>query len=184
MLKNRLTALVAVAAIAVPALALAASKYSKVDSKDNFISIGCKAIGVTFAAKADSSNIKVEDDGTVIKVTIPDGSKLKTDNDGRDDHMKKKIFTGSDKSIVLTVTHADLDSGLKSGNVKASLKFSDKPAKPVTITEAKLDKGVATGNISTKRSVLGVPEACFAPVVGPCVKDELEVKASIKVKAE
>ena len=185
MLKNRLTALVAVAAIAVPALALAASKYSKVDGKGSHIDIGCKAVGLSFTAKAGEGNIKVEDDGTVIKVTLVDGNKLKTENDGRDKHMREKIFAKVKSStVVLTVTHADLDAGLKSGNVKASLKFADKPTKSVTIKNASLSNGVAKGTISTKRSELGVPEACFIESVGPCVKDELEVDAAIHVKTE
>ena len=184
MLKNRLTALVTVAAIAVPALALAASKYSKADG-DSYVHVGCKAVGLSFTAKANPSNIKVEDDGTVIKVTLVDGNKLKTDNDGRDKHMREKIFAKvKSPTVVLTVTHADLDAGLKSGNVKASLKFADKPTKSVTIKDAKLANGIATGKISTKRSELGVPEACFIDGVGPCVKDELEVDASIHVKTE
>lgn len=182
MLKNRLTALAAIAAIAVPALALAASKYRKADHKDNVIKITGKAPGVSFDAIADSSNIKIDDDGTVIKVSI-DGTKLKTGMDLRDDHMRKQVFAKG-KTVLLTVTHADLDAGLKTHKVKGTLQFSDKPAKAITINNVSLADGVVTGKISTKRSELGVPEACMPPVNVPCVKDELEVDATIHVKAE
>lgn len=184
MLKNRLTALVAVAAVAVPAIALAAAKYSKApDTKDHasFVNILGTAPGVSFTAKADSSNIKVEDDGTVIKVSI-DGTKLQTGMKLRDDHMKSQVFAKG-KTVVLSVTHADLDAGLKSGSVKGTLKFSNKEAKPIVIKGASLSGGVVKGKISTSRSALGIPEACMPPVNVPCVKDPLEVDASINIKA-
>ena len=181
MLKNRLTALAAVAAIAIPALAFAAAKYSKVDHTDNAVKILGKAPGVSFTAVAGSDNIKIDDDGTVIKVSI-DGTKLKTGMDLRDEHMRKQVF-GKGKTIVLTVTHADLDAGLKSHKVKGTLKFSDKPEKAITIKDVSLKDGVVTGKISTTRSELGIPEACMPPVNVPCVKEELEVDATIHVKA-
>jgi polyisoprenoid-binding protein YceI len=185
MLKNRLTAFAAVAAIAVPALAFAAAKYSKApdviaEKKFSSIAIVGTAPGVSFTATADSNNINVDDDGTVIKVSI-DGTKLKTGMGLRDEHMRKQVF-GKGKTVVLTVTHADLDAGLKSHKVKGTLKFSDKPAKPITITDVSLSGGVVKGKISTSRSELGIPEACMPPVNVPCVKDPLEVDATILIK--
>jgi hypothetical protein len=180
MLKNRLTALVAVAAIAVPAVVYAAGKFSKVADAKNHISITGHAPAVNFVAKASDNAITVEDDGTNIKVSI-DGHKLKTDSDLRDKHMKEQVFAKG-KTVALTVTHADLDAGLPKGEVKGMLKFSDKPSIPIVIKGAKLSNGVVEGNFATTRKALGVPEACVPIIKTPCTTEPLEVVASFKVK--
>lgn len=179
-LKNRLTTLVAVAAIAVPALAFAAAKYSKADGKGSVVNIKGFAPGVSFVAVAKDNGINVKDDGTTITVSV-DGHKLKTGMDLRDEHMRKQLFANG-HTIALSVTHADLEAGLKSHKVKGSLKFSDKPATSVTVEGVSLKDGAVTGHFKTTRSALKIPEACMPPVNVPCVKDDLEVDATIYVK--
>ena len=177
-LKNRLTALVAVAAIAVPAVVYAHGKFSKKGGSDSVVSVKGFAPGISFDAVAKDNAISIDDDGSTIKVSI-DGHKMSTDSELRDKHMKKQVF-GKGKTIVLSVTHADLDA-MKGGKVKGSLKFSDKPAASVTIEGVSIKDGVVKGNFKTTRSALQIPEACMEPVGIPCVKDELEVTATLKV---
>ena len=179
MLKNRLTALVAVAAIAVPAVVYAAGKFSKVSGKGSVVNITGHAPAVNFTAVASDDAITVEDDGTTIKVSI-NGHKMKTGSDLRDEHMRGQVFAKG-KTVALSVTHADLDAGLKSGKVKGSLKFSDKPPASITIEGVTLKDGVVKGKFATKRSALQIPEACMPPIKAPCTKDELEVEATIYV---
>lgn len=179
MLKNRLTALIAVVALAVPTVVYARGKFSKKGS-DSVVTVAATAPGVSFNAVGKNDAITIEDDGTTIKVLV-DGHKLKTDSDLRDKHMKKQVF-GKGKTIALTVTHADLDAGLaKGGNVKGSLKFSDKPAINITIDGASVKDGVVKGHFKVTRSQLGIPEACLEPVGIPCVHEGLEVNATLKV---
>lgn len=180
MLKNRLTALVAVAAIAVPAVVYAAGKFSKVADGKNYIHIKGTAPAVKFTAIASDDAITVEDDGTNIKVSI-NGHLLKTGSEKRDTHMKEQVFAKG-KTVALTVTHADLDAGLPKGEVKGTLKFSDKPSIPIVIKGAKLSNGVVEGNFETRRDKLGIPEACVPIIKTPCVDQELKVEASFKVK--
>jgi hypothetical protein len=179
MLKNRLTALVAVAAIAVPAVVFAAGKFSKVSGKGSVIKITGHAPAVQFDAIASDNAITVDDDGTTIKVSI-NGHLLKTGSDLRDTHMKEQVFAKG-KTVVLSVTHADLDAGLPKGKVKGTLKFSDKPSASIVINEAKVSGGVVTGKFSTTRDALQIPEACVPKVKFPCTTQPLEVDATIYV---
>ena len=177
MLKNRLTALIAVAALAVPTVVYAHGKFSKKGS-DSVVSVKAFAPLISFDAVAKDNAITIDDDGATIKVSI-DGHKMSTDSELRDKHMKKQVF-GKGKTIVLSVTHADL-AAAKGGEVKGTLKFSDKPSIPITIKGVSVKDGTVTGNFKTTRTALQIPEACMEPIGKPCVEDKLEVTATLKV---
>ena len=56
------------------------------------------------------------------------------------------------------------------------------PGASVTVEGVSMKDGAVTGHFKTTRSALKIPEACMPPVNVPCVKDDLEVDATIYVK--
>lgn len=186
MLKNRLTALIAAASIAIPALAYAGGKYSK--SAGSTVKIyGTASDGkVSWDTTAGDDAITLNDDGNVIKVLL-NGHKLKSNSSMRDDHMREHVFKvgkkGEKKTIELAVTHEALDKGLPSGKVDGTVKFSDGPAVPVTITKVKSSKGVFHGELSVNATKLGVEKVCIK-VINVCVDDTLKIVADISTASK
>jgi len=199
-LKNRIVAVVAVAALAVPALAYA--KYSK-GSGAASITVKGEAPAVKF--KMTLTDVSVTDDGTTTTVEF-DGNKFKDvdKSETREKHMRENVFPGAKGKWQIIVKNADIEPALKSGSLPAKVKSAwtivkEKDGKPkldkdgkttpfpasITITDFKRSSSgkdfVASGTIKTTLGNLGVEKVC---VMGGtiCVKDSIEISASIPVK--
>ena len=183
-LKNRTTALIAVAALAVPVLAYAGGKYK---SKDSSVTVrGTAHPGNIKWDLAAKNAVTVEDDGTTIKLKL-DGHKLDSSIPGRKDHTMKYVFhvgeTGKEKKTVeIAVTHEALDKAIadKASSVAATAKFSSGPVTPVKIEKLSVSGDTAKGVINVSRKALGVSEEICIPLLKICVDDPLTIEAEIK----
>jgi hypothetical protein len=183
-LKNRFAAIIVTAALAVPALAYA--KYS--EGKGSTVAVNANALAgsVNFTFKVDDNGISVADDGTNTTIEV-DGSKFNDkESELRTKHAKKEVFKGGKDKFKVIVKNSDIEAAQKSKakSLPATIK-SGWGTTAVTITEFSRSEGkefTAKGKIKTKLSALGVGKVCAVPVVGPCVKDEIEIVASIALK--
>jgi hypothetical protein len=183
-LKNRFAAIIVTAGLAVPALAYAT--YS--EGKGSTVAVNAKALAgsVNFTFKGDDNAITVADDGTNTTIEV-DGSKLKDkDSDLRTKHAKNEIFKGGKDKFKVIVKNSDIAAAQKSKakTLPATIK-SGWGSTTVTVTDFSRTEGkefTAKGKINTTLTALGIGKVCAVPVVGPCVKDDIEIVASIALK--
>lgn len=180
-LKNRFVALLTAAALAVPALAIA--KVSSRGGSEILVHGTAPLVNFTMVLK----DVDVKDDGTTTTIEI-DGHKFKDKEDSnmRRDHMRKQVFSKKQKWVV-TVKNADIEPGLKAKKLPATVDTGN-GVKPITITDfVREGNGKAfkvKGKIKTTLKELGLSEICAVPKVGPCVKEALEIDATIALKED
>jgi hypothetical protein len=182
-LKNRTTALIAVAALAVPVLAYAGGKYKS--AKDSSVTVRGTAHpgNIKWDLKADKA-VTIDDDGTTIKLKL-DGHKLDSGIPGRRGHTMEHVFfqgvKGKEKrTIEVAVTHEALDKAIaaKASSVAATARLSNGPVVPIKIEQLSVSGDKAKGVINVSRKALGIDEICIK-LLKICVDDPLTVEASI-----
>jgi hypothetical protein len=210
-LKNRIIALVAATAIAVPAVALGA--YQLKGGK-SVVKIG--AVLPTGHVDCTNDNVTLEDTGTELKVIVG-LNETKTGLGMRDGHFKDKMTGSSFKdkkgtpAAVLRIKTSDI-KGKKSGShtipatldlfkksrpvnvhitnieekgdhLKVTAKVKDpNPGKSTECLEDPKDKDCEKiKGINYRDFGIGAKEFCFA---GVCVKDNLDISAEIYISKE
>jgi polyisoprenoid-binding protein YceI len=199
-LKNRIIALAAVAAIALPALAIA--KHNKKDGKDkdgkDLTSMAFFKADLTGGAgiegKTADVDISDDDNNFVVNVNM---KRINTGMGLRNEHMQTKFLKGK-VNAVLTVKKADI-KGKKGGEVDGKLKLNDKERDvkvSYKVDNADGDRLKVTANIRDPKASggakginytdFGWKEMCF-PESGPlkvCVKPDVKVNGTIYVSKE
>jgi hypothetical protein len=190
-LKNRIVAIVTAAAIAVPAVALAA-KYGKDKDKNADSKVEIKASAgdfkIKFTSKVNGDSIFVTENGgnTIVKI---DAWNLKTGFGDRDKHQKDLIFKDASRRYVEVIVPTDkIDPGIKDGKIDAVIKFNGKEVKK-TITGVKMKDGFVSGSFATTTKELGLGKVCKAIDLkilkfdeAVCVDEPLSISGSIGVK--
>jgi hypothetical protein len=190
-LKNRIVAILTVAALAVPTVALAA-KYGKQKDKDKDSKVEIKASAaskaIKFTSAVDGKSIFITEGGddTVVKI---DAWNLKTGFGDRDKHQKDLVFKDDARRYVeVIVKTAKIEQGLKDGKIAAKIKFNGKTVDK-TITDFKMDGDFVKGGFSTTLDELGLGEVCKVIDLkilkldkAACVDKDLHISAKIAVK--
>ncbi|HKY37476.1 MAG TPA: hypothetical protein VJN18_16150 [Polyangiaceae bacterium] len=183
-LKKRTTALIAMAALAVPVVAYAGGKYKSI--KESEVTVRGKATPGPIPWDLSAKNaVTIVDDGTTIKLKL-DGHKLDSMIPGRQGHTMKYVFhkgeTGKEKrTIEVAVTHEALNKALasKASTVKATAQFSNGPVVPIDITGLSVSSETAKGVIKVSREKLGITEKICIETLKICVEDQLTIEAEI-----
>jgi len=179
-LKNRIIALVAATAIAVPAIAIA--KYTKRGDNDKRVAMAFFKAKLNAGGGIDgkTADIDIDDDDKDIKFKV-NLDRVNTGMKLRNEHFQSKFLKGKTKAV-LTVKKSDI-KGKKDGSVPAKLKLNDKE-KDVTVKYSKEDDGdrlKVTGSTSIKYTDFGWEKMCY---LGVCVEENVEVSASIWVSKD
>ena len=179
-LKNRIIALVAATAIAVPAVAIA--KHTMKGDGDKHVPMAFFTAKLNAGGGIDgkTADISLSDDDNNIVVKV-DLGRINTGMKLRNEHFQTKFLKGK-KNAVLTVKKADV-KGKKSGEVTAKLKLNDKE-KDVTVKFSKEEDGdrlKVTGSTNTKYTDFGWEKMCY---LGVCVEEGVKVSADMWVSKE
>jgi polyisoprenoid-binding protein YceI len=179
-LKNRIIALVAATAIAIPAVAIA--KHTKRGDNDKRVAMAFFKAKLNAGGGIDgkTADIDIDDDDNNIKFKV-DLGRVNTGMKLRNEHFQSKFLKGKTKAT-LTVKKSDV-KGKKSGEVPAKLKLNDKE-KDVTVKfsrEDDEDRLKVTGSTNIKYTDFGWEKMCY---LGVCVEEGVEVSAAIWVSKD
>lgn len=179
-LKNRIIALVAAAAIAVPAIAIA-KHQKRGDDKERIAMAFFKAkLNAGGGIDGKTADIDIDDDDNKIKFKV-DLGRVNTGMKLRNEHFQTKFLKGKQKAV-LTINKGDV-KGKKGGEVPAKLKLNDKE-KDVTVKWSKDDDGdriKIKGSTNIKYTDFGWEKMCY---LGVCVEEGVEVSAVMWVSKD
>ena len=178
-LKNRIIALVAVTAVAIPAIAVA--KHSMKGDSDKHVPMAFFTAKLNAGGGIDgkTADISLQDDDSNIVVKV-DLGRVNTGMKLRNEHFQSKFLKGKTEAR-LTVKKADVKG--KSGDVSGKLKLNgqEKDVKIHYTKEEDGDRLKVTGSTNIKYTDFGWEKMCY---LGVCVEEGVKVSADMWVSKE